>query len=302
MLRRFMVYTSTTLNESAPDRDFLVISRTIDRSLHEDLTVLMKDRVHEKCTLFLTTLGGSADAAYRIARCLRHHYNHVRVVIPSFCKSSGTLILIAANEIAIGDLGELGPLDVQVYKATELAERGSGLDIVAALEAVRSHTQHSFKRAMLDIRSWSRLSTKMAGEFAAKIAVGIAGPLYAQIDPNRLGEMNRKMRVAYEYGLRLDEYCSNLKEDALDRLVGYYPSHAFVIDRKEAKELFREVCIPNDQEYAFIDSMREVVLEERDFGPEFIAPAGTGEPNVEAEPGSHEAHVGDTPEGGNGGG
>lgn len=287
MLRRFMMLTSTALSESAPDRDFLVISRSIDRSLHEDLTALMKTRVHDQCTLFLTTQGGSADAAYRIARCLRHHYKHLRVVIPSFCKSAGTLILIAANEIAIGDLGELGPLDVQVFKATELAERGSGLDIVAALEAVRSHTQHSFKRAMLDIRSWSRLSTKMAGEFAAKIAVGIAGPLYAQIDPNRLGEMNRKMRVAFEYGLRLDEYCLNLKEDALDRLVGYYPSHGFVIDRKEAKELFREVCVPNDQEYAFIESMREVVLEESDFGPEFIASAGTGEPNVEGESRGH---------------
>jgi hypothetical protein len=230
-----------------PDHDFIVISHPIERALHQKLTrVLDKHReqgmARTKCTVFLTTYGGDAHAGFRVARCLRHHYKKgVRVVVPSYCKSAGTLVAIGANELAIGDLGELGPLDVQVSKPTEILERGSGLDYTQALMVALDHAQTAFSQSLLQMRGRLRLSTKMAGELASQLACGVVEPLYAQIDPNRIGEMQRAIQIAHEYGSRLDGHGSNLKEGALDSLVAGYPSHSFVIDRKEARRLFKSV-------------------------------------------------------------
>ena len=96
-----------------PGHDVLRISQPIERALHAELTDLLANRhasgqSNDKCTLILTTQGGTPDAAYRIARCLRHHYSFLRLVVAAGCKSAGTLIAICADELAIGDMGELG--------------------------------------------------------------------------------------------------------------------------------------------------------------------------------------------------
>lgn len=253
------------------ERDYLVISRGVSRALHAELTeAVSASRKHNKCTVFLTTYGGDAHAAYRIARCLRHNYAEIRLVVPSFCKSAGTLIAIGASELVIGDLGELGPLDIQVSKPLEFNEQGSGLDIQQALEVTLEHSLQAFRKTLLSIRYGGRLSTKLAGDFASQVVAGIAAPLYAQIDPNRLGELQRAMQIAHEYGSRLDKYSSNLQEGALNRLIVKYPSHEFVIDRKEAKELFKKVGKPSNAEVVFCKAVWHVVGDQSDIGPAFL--------------------------------
>ena len=76
------------------------------------------------------------------------------------------------------------------------------------------------------------------------MTIGLMGPIYNQIDPIRLGEIDRFTKVSLRYGAALDN--GNLGEDAVERLVAGYPSHSFVIDRREAKELFRNVDEPDD--------------------------------------------------------
>jgi hypothetical protein len=253
-----------------PDRDLLVVSRGIDRQLYLDMSALMRERKHDKCVLFLTTYGGDAHAGYRTARCLRHHYTHVRLVVPSLCKSAGTLIAICANELAIADLGELGPLDVQVTKPNELAERGSGLDVIEALNMTAAHAQQLFTQNLLDLRRNWRLSTKLAGEFASEFATGLVQPLYAQIDPTRLGEMNRATRIAQEYGMRLHGYAQSLLPGALETLVAGYPSHGFVIDRKEAKTLFSSVHTPTEAEQTLCSILWPQLGDQTNSGPYFV--------------------------------
>lgn len=237
-----------------PQRDFIVISHAVDRDLHLELSgALAVAEKAENCTVFLTTFGGDPDGGYRIARCLRHSYKHVRLVVPSYCKSAGTLIAIAADEIAMGDLGELGPLDIQVLKGSELQENSSGLDIMQALQQLTSHTEDTFHRLLVQTRNFG-LSTKLCAEFAADVASGLMAPLIGQIDPIRLGEMERATRVAFDYGSRLNAYAQNLTAGALGRLIMQYPSHGFVIDRREARELFKRVSHPSEAEQTFVDS------------------------------------------------
>lgn len=229
---------------SCADTDFLLISHEINRDLHGRVTDLL-DNIDRKrnCSIFLTTRGGDPHAGYRIARALQHYYTDgkIRLLIPSFCKSAGTLIAIGANELAIGDQGELGPLDVQVSKHSEILERGSGLDYTQALAVALEHAQKSFSDSLMQMRAKFRFSTKMAGELATQLARGTVEPLYAQIDPNRIGEMQRAIQIAHEYGQRLNVRSKILTDGALKKLVAGYPSHSFVIDRKEAKELFKKV-------------------------------------------------------------
>jgi len=267
------------------ERDVILISRGIDRELHYDLSLaIQKDKRHDACTIFLTTRGGDPDGGYRIGRCLRHHYNHVRLVVPSFCKSAGTLIAIAADELAIGDLGELGPLDVQVRKQNEMLENNSGLDFNESMEAALQHVMRAFRYALVDIRGGTRISTRLAGEFATKIAASVATPLYAQIDPNRVGEMQRAIAIALEYGRRLNDLSNSLtSHDSLRSLVADYPSHSFVIDRKEAGTLFANVSHPDSQEIVVYEQLWAHFEDESDFGPVVLPGQQTKDSNENDE-------------------
>src|SRR5690606_26474955 len=90
--------------------------------------------------LMLSTFGGDLHAAFRVARALSHRYPNgkIRVLVPSWCKSAGTLICIGAHELVLGDSSELGPLDVQVQKPDEMIGRISGLDILRGMESLKT--------------------------------------------------------------------------------------------------------------------------------------------------------------------
>lgn len=244
------------LHEAEPDRDFILISDGISREVYNRLSRdLAANKRFQKATVFLNTRGGDPDRAFRIGRCLRHHYKeHVRIVVPNLCKSAGTLIAIVGDEIRVGDFGELGPLDIQVYKGSELAERSSGLDITEAFGAVTNHVKDSFHMVLKETRSLG-LSTKLSAEFASQVTAAIAAPLFGQLDPLRFGELSRMTRVAGDYGQRLNQYTRNLKDDALQTLIHGYPSHSFVIDRKEAKELFHRVSAMSELESQFCETI-----------------------------------------------
>ena len=205
----------------------------------------------------LTTLGGSPDTAYRMARCLRKTYHDGKFVVfvDTLCKSAGTLITLAADELVMSDNAHLGPLDIQVPEKEEVGEMSSGLTPTQApttlkMEAWRLFDDHF---ARLRYRPGFRFSTKMAGQIAARMTIGLLRPIYEQIDPMRLGENERSLRIAAEYGQRLAS--KNLKDRALARLVSGYPSHTFAIDRHEAKELFNNVREPTKEESALAASL-----------------------------------------------
>ncbi len=200
----------------------------------------------QKACLVLVTYGGNPDAAYRIARALNHHFKEVEILIPDVCKSAGTLVCIGAHKLIFGDRGELGPLDIQLSKPDEMFESMSGLDIIQALNALENQVLTSFRNYLMDIRGGSRLRTKLAADIATKLADGFISPIAAKIDPVTLGEHQRAMQIAFDYGERLNKVTESLKSDALIQLVSGYPSHGFVIDRKEAGSLFKCVESPDE--------------------------------------------------------
>ncbi len=254
--------------EEAEDADVILYSGGIYPPADERVLDNCYFKYRPNVILMLTTLGGSPDTAYRIARFIRNAYKGGRftVFLTGACKSAGTLIALACDRLIMAEAAHLGPLDIQIRSAAEVGEMSSGLIVSQALMALKKEAWNLFDDLFVKLRTREGFSfpTRMAAQVAAKITVGLLQPIYKQIDPMRLGENTRAMGITADYGERLSARSatgatSNLKNDALARLVRGYPSHSFVIDRDEAKELFHDVREPTPAELALFYENRYLI-------------------------------------------
>ncbi|WP_084601130.1 SDH family Clp fold serine proteinase [Acidovorax temperans] len=198
----------------------------------------------KKALLVIATPGGDPNAGFRIARALQHEYEDgFDALVPRYCKSAGTMILLGARQIFMANQSELGPLDIQIKKGDELFGRSSGLDMTQAVSFLRGEAIVSFNDYMHKLVQQG-LSTKVAAEISVKLVQGIFNPIAAQIEPLRLAEMQRAAAITLSYGARLMDTGKNVLPNGLEQLVAGYPSHAFVIDRKEARTIFSNVHSP----------------------------------------------------------
>lgn len=232
--------TTTASNEPT---DVIAYFGAISMPGYEILSDMIKAPKAKKALLVLSTFGGDPHAGFRIARALQCQYDEFALLVPRYCKSAGTLVAIGAARLYLDDMSELGPLDVQVKKHDELVTRNSGLDLLSAVDYLQTQTLQAFSKYCVHLAS-AGLSTKLASEIATQLAVQTFNPIAAQIDPLKLAEMQRAMDIAYAYGHRLNEKGQNLLEQGLNQLTADYPSHSFVIDRREARKVFAKVLRP----------------------------------------------------------
>lgn len=78
--------------------------------------------------LMLHTPGGDVDAAEKLITLVRGavgEQGQLRVIVPDYAKSAGTLMALGANSIVMSDSSELGPIDPQVS-----LKDGNGNDVV----------------------------------------------------------------------------------------------------------------------------------------------------------------------------
>lgn len=224
--------------------DLVVYSGSINMRGYHAVCDAIKAKKSEKVLLVLGTSGGDPNAGFRIARALQHAYGDFDALVPRYCKSAGTLVLIGARTLYLDDMSELGPLDIQVKKGDELIGRNSGLDIFQAVNYLQNQSLSAFRECLLELTRDAGLSTRVASDIACRLTSGLFEPIAAQIDPIKLAEMQRATEIAFEYGNRLNEKSRNMRDTGLAKLVSGYPSHGFVIDRKEAKTLFINVKRP----------------------------------------------------------
>ena len=241
--------TTDKPDEDISDLDLVFYVGEVSRSGYRLITEKLKEYQTKDCkkAYFIPiTYGGDPDAGYRISRALGHHYPEgIKVLVPGECKSAGTLMAIGGSELIISDLGELGPLDVQISNKDEIFENSSSLDIVQALVALQNTVANSFRDSLIELKVSAGLGTKLAAKVASRLAASLVEPISAQIDPMRLGEHQRLMQIAIAYGERLNSKFQNTTSENILKLLMDYPSHAFVIDRKEASYLFKNVRPPN---------------------------------------------------------
>ena len=249
------------------DADVLFLNGPIDDRISFTLTTSCENRKRRNNVVFLlVTEGGSADAAYRISRCLQALYKRFFFFVTGYCKSAGTLVGLGAHEFIITDRGELGPLDVQLRQEDELFQTRSGLTVLSALSTLHEHAFEAYEHFLLQtkFRSGGGITTKTAAQVAAGMAGELFGRVYEHIDPMHVGEAGRFLRIAHQYGQVLQREGENCKRDTLDKLTTHYPSHTFIIDRLQAKEIFNNVREPSPCEDELAKHLGIAALTPRD--------------------------------------
>jgi len=181
--------------------------------------------------LIIQSGGGRIEPAYLISKtCKRLARDKFVVVVPRRAKSAATLISLGADEIHMGLMSELGPIDPQIrgYPALGLT---NALNKVAELAA-------KFPRSS---DMWSKY-------------------LGANLDLNDLGYFDRVTESAAQYAERLmrDKVLPEGKTvpSIASHFVNHYKDHSFVIDYDEATSLLGSSTVKTDtREYAFGNSV-----------------------------------------------
>lgn len=233
------------------DRDIILLNGPLLQPLDIEVINLCSTRKRRSNVLFiLVTEGGNADASYRIARVLQEGYSNFSFFVTGYCKSAGTLLGLGANELIIGDFGELGPLDVQMIKEDELGATRSGLTVISALSTLHNAAFDAFEHFFLETkrRSGGSITTHTAIQVATSMAGTLFSPIYKHVDAMHVGEAGRYLKIAKKYGELLQEKSQNFTKQTLDELTNNYPTHSFVIDRFQAEKLFKNVRAPTENE------------------------------------------------------
>lgn len=231
-------------NDSSMDF-FLYCGEINDKQVDQFIMKLRdKQNKNQNVGLILTTYGGDPDAGYRMTKAIKRYYSRFILYVFGVCKSTGTLIALGSDEIVMSDFSEFGPLDIQLAKDDELSNT-SGLSYLQSLSSLNEQIFRSFESNFLSLKQKSgfTITTRTAAEIASKLAVGLISPISAQLDPVKLGEVQRAIMIADAYGSRL---CSD--RNTISKLIAHYPSHGFVIDYEEAKTIFPEVRFVNQHE------------------------------------------------------
>lgn len=243
---------------AATDTDIFLYNGEIRREFDLKFIELVHEhKKNDNVLLCLTTRGGSPDAGYKMARYLQDKYKKFTVLVTGMCKSAGTLICVGASELVFTPYGELGPIDIQKRKVDSIFENQSGLvttDSIDSLmdKAVMRHISTFYE--LLDATE-AALSLETAAHLSAELTTGLFGPMIGGIDPYDVGENARSMRIAMDYGVRLDRVNRNMKENAVETLTKSYPSHGFVVDFQEAKGLFKEAREADPKEMELVDAL-----------------------------------------------
>lgn len=86
----------------------------------------------EKLMLLLNSPGGLVQSSYKVARALRRAFKKIVVFVPHIAASGGTLIALTGNEIVMGVMSQLTPLDPHT-----ITENGKS---ISAHSIVDAHT------------------------------------------------------------------------------------------------------------------------------------------------------------------
>ena len=173
--------------------------------------------------LIIHSNGGRIEPAYLISKCCKEYSEKFVVSVPRKAKSAATLISLGADEIHMGIMSELGPIDPQFGGLPALG-LSSAVEYLAGL--CKSHPE--------------------SGDMLAKY-------LSLTLDLRTLGYFERVSESAMQYAQRLLQG-KNLPEgqniySVAATFVYTYKDHSFVIDKDEAKQFLGDTIKTESDEY-----------------------------------------------------
>ena len=237
---------------------------------------LRTDREHagvgEKLELLLYSPGGHPEIAYQAMKFFRGRYKTVNVIVPLAAKSAATLMCLGASRICMGELAELGPIDIQIDDPVEQGGKSfSPLDEFKSMEHMRDLAVEWINNYAQLMHEMYEISIHDGLRDAVPLVTGLMRPIMEQINPIEMGGYRRAIAISEEYAKRMLAISGNPKARAIvRRMVWEYPAHDFCIDFDEAKEIGLPVeRLPMDQDKLICNAIQ---LLERDEYHGFVSP------------------------------
>jgi len=156
------------------------VARHIDMEDAQTIIAAIKATPENKpIDLVVHTPGGLVLAAMQIARAVEAHPAKVRVFVPVFAMSGGTLIALAADEIILGEFSVLGPIDPQlmglpaasIVAAKKAKPVEKVFDLTLVLADVSEKALAQVKRHAVELMT-PRMKASEAKKLAEKLAGG----------------------------------------------------------------------------------------------------------------------------------
>lgn len=231
-----IAYIKNTLDPYVDRYKFVFLYRTIgfiDDFDADCIYNFLHDSKQDEKDIFLilNSTGGRIEPAYLISKCCKEESKERKfiVAIPRYAKSAATLIALGADEIHMGQLSQIGPIDPQMAGLPALG-------LSSALECI----------------------AKLCGKYPASSYM-FAEYLAKTLPLNMLGYFERIPESAKDYAIRLLQN-KNLAEqkinDIAKKLVYEYKDHGFVIDKDEAVALLGcEIVKIGTEEYDIGDKI-----------------------------------------------
>ena len=235
---------------------FLFLTESLELQHVVQLRSTLGNQDFEELDLVINSGGGNIHAAYQVIELLRLHAKRIYACVPFYAKSAATLLCLGADKIFLDELAQLGPLDTQIYeeKRSGKGEFTSALNPFKTLEQLQRFSLETLDLAVKTIVTRSGMDLDECLKHAIDFVRGTTGPLFTQLDPEKLGEYSRALAVGSEYGERLlrrfTSWDDEKRAKILEKLVHGYPSHEYIIDYHELKEMDFDVDLFSSPERA----------------------------------------------------
>jgi hypothetical protein len=219
----------------------------------------------QELDLVIESEGGDVHSAYLIIDLLRLHCEKLNACVPLYAKSAATLLCVGADVIVLDEIAQLGPLDTQIMNEKEGGKRewNSALNPFKTLEQLEKFATNTFDHAVALITERSGLTVGESVQHAIRFVEATTGPLFRQVDPRDLGNCSRALSIGTEYGYRLLGRQGKQTEEeikrVIDKLVQGYPSHDYVIDYCELRELGFDVRFFTEKEQVALQGLASLL-------------------------------------------
>lgn len=190
----------------------------------------------KRIDLFLHSTGGESEVPWRIITLIRNFCKEFRVLIPFMAYSAATHVAMGADEIVMGDMSELSPVDPKRTHSLLPKEDGKPIPI-----------------SVQDLKHCIEFLKREGGEYTPESLATIYSALFDKVHPLALGAIEQSYalaRLLSEKALSTHMTTKTGKKKIkriVDTFSDRFFSHQYRIGWKEAKELGLPVSYANGE-------------------------------------------------------
>ncbi|MCL0103501.1 hypothetical protein M1O51_02635 [Dehalococcoidia bacterium] len=182
----------------------------------EEVIHILKEKRISNLILVVNSFGGGVSSSFKVAHALRKNFDNITAFVPHIAASGGTLIALTGNDIVMGDMSTITPIDVQMERNGKMYSVNAMIRSFGALNELFRNTSEEDAPY-----PWKAMANKL-------------DPVEFQewIDASNLMETHARTILG------MNKSFGDEAEKIISRLTTGYPTHTYSITFEEAKEIF----------------------------------------------------------------